>query len=96
MQLWLMLKLNIKYTYTLTEGLHKTSHQMADLVCIIDMLGYLVLLFYILSHPGDKQKLLMARHMMFSAPSTAVQVEGRNMKQSQTQFLLTTSTQVGA
>lgn len=56
MQLWLMLKLNIKYTYTVTEGLHKTSHQIADLVCIIDMLGYLVLLLYILPHPGDTNK----------------------------------------
>uniref|UniRef100_A0A6G5AHP1 Uncharacterized protein n=1 Tax=Rhipicephalus microplus TaxID=6941 RepID=A0A6G5AHP1_RHIMP len=32
----------------------KTSHQMADLVCIIDMLGYLVLLLYIFSHPRDE------------------------------------------
>lgn len=59
MQLLLMLKLNIKHTYTVIEGLHKTSHQMADLVCIIDMLMYLVFCFfiyiyiYILSHSRD-------------------------------------------
>lgn len=47
MQLLLMLKLNIKHTYTVIEGLHKTSHQMADLVCIIDMLMYLVFCFFI-------------------------------------------------
>lgn len=53
-----MSKLNIKHTYTVIEGLHKTSHQKADLVCIIDMLGYLVLFSYIvLSHPRDMNKI---------------------------------------
>lgn len=52
MQSLLMSKLNIKHTYTIIEGLHKTSHQKADLVCIIDMLGYLVLFFIYSTFPS--------------------------------------------
>lgn len=80
MQLLLMLKLNIKHTYTVIEGLHKTSHQMADLVCIIDMLMYLVFCFYIYIYIyfpilETQTQLLMVRHMKCYALSTAVQVQ---------------------